>query len=268
MQVDTAQIKKFLSAMLVIWGRLYRTRLIPVLVYHSVDDSGSVISISPGDFKGHMRYLKDNGYRSISLIEYVGYLRKGWKPRDKLVVITFDDGFMNNYTEAFPVLRMHGFTATIFITTDYVGKTCAWMKDDSIPGLPMMSWSEIREMRASGIDFEAHTCSHPHLTELSVKDIRDELVKSKSILEDKIDREIDFFGHPYGDTDCRSQQVARECGYKAAFGYTGFRLNDSQTNLYDLKRLGTAHFRSVWDLRAGLLGTYHWYIKIKKYLGI
>jgi peptidoglycan/xylan/chitin deacetylase (PgdA/CDA1 family) len=256
-------IKRNASRCLVLAGFLFPKRRVPVLAYHSVDKSGSVISISPTNFRRHMEYLRYAGYQTLSLKEYFKCLDIDPQPSQKKVVLTFDDGFKNNYTQVFPILCELGFTATIFLATDYVAECCSWEKHKPIPPLPLLSWDEIRQMSEHGIEFSSHTCSHPYLTQLGENEIRVELLKSKSIIEDKIHKKVDFFAHPYGDTDERTQRILKECGYLGAFGGVDFSLANSTENLYDLKRLGTAHFSSLWDLRAGLLGTYHCYIKAK-----
>ncbi|MBN1842114.1 MAG: polysaccharide deacetylase family protein [Deltaproteobacteria bacterium] len=260
--------KRFLSAALVLWGHLYPRRVIPVLLYHSVDDSGSVISISPEQFKAQMRYLKYEGFSTISLKEYLNYLLGDEQPSGKKVVITFDDGFKNNYTEAFAVLKKYRFAATIFISTEHIGGTCSWERDKSIPELPMLTWDEIEEMSDYGINFESHACGHRYLSKLSENEARDELMMSKSTIEKRTGRQVDFFCHPYGDWSEQTKLLAKECGYKGAFTRPGFSSMSSKEDLYDLKRIGTAQFSCLEDFKAGLLGTYDWYVKFKEYLGI
>ena len=255
-------LKKAISLILVLIGRFNPKVGIPVFLYHSVDNSGSVISIAPSEFRVHMQYLKRNGYQTICLPRYVEYLRMGIRP-SREVVLTFDDGFKNNYTEALPILREFVFTATVFLPTNYIGGVCLWPKDGSIPDFPLLSWDDIQEMSKLGIDFGSHTCSHPYLTKLSEDEVRSELLESKSAIETKINKPVEFFCHPYGDTNRKTQRMAEECGYMGAFGGLDFSLNNTKENLYDLTRVGIAHFSSLQDFKAGLLGTYDWYIKMK-----
>jgi peptidoglycan/xylan/chitin deacetylase (PgdA/CDA1 family) len=191
-------------------------------------------------------------------------LRGDEKPPDKTVVITFDDGFRNNYTQAFPILKMYGFTATVFLTIDHINGVCTWDKHESIPEIPLLSWDEIREMSTYGIDFGSHGCTHRYMTRLSREEMEMELQESKSTIEVKLGKPADFFCHPYGDTNRQTQQLVEDCGYVGAFGGADFSLANSKDNLYDLGRLGTAHFTSIWDFRAGLLGTYGWYLRVKE----
>jgi len=265
MKNPAPRFKNLSSLILVLIGSFYPKSGIPVLAYHSVDNSGSIISIRPIEFNRQMEYLKYNGYRTISLLEFVEYLQTNdARPVSKTVALTFDDGFKNNYSEAFPVLRKHGFTATIFLATDYIGSISSWDKDKSIPVIPMLSWDEIREMSDYGIDFGAHSCSHRYLTRISKDELKAELLNSKSIIEARLKKPVRFFCHPYGNRDQRTQRVAKECGYLGAFGGLDFSLANSSDDLYDLKRVGTAHFSSIQDFKAGLLGTYDWYIRLKR----
>ncbi len=239
-----------------------------MLLYHSVDHSGSVISIPPQTFRAQMRYLKCSGYETISLNEYVDYLMGRSKSPGKRVVITFDDGFRNNYTEAFPIFKKYGFIATIFVSTDHVGQTSSWERDGSIPELPMLTWDEIREMSDYGIRIESHACGHCYLSRLSEDEARHELIKSKNTIESKTGRRVEFFCHPYGNWSADTKRLVKECGYLGAFTRPGFSSVSSKEDLYDLKRIGTAQFSCLEDFKAGLLGTYDWYVLLKEYLGI
>jgi peptidoglycan/xylan/chitin deacetylase (PgdA/CDA1 family) len=257
-------VKRLVSSLLVALGRLAPGRGIPVLLYHSVDSSGSVISVTPSVFRSQMAFLRAAGYRTATLAELVASLSAPPRKDDRAVVLTFDDGFLNNYTEAFPVLREHGFTATIFLATDYLGSACAWERHPSIPGMPLMDWAQVREMHEAGIDFQAHTCSHPHMTRLDRAAQVRELSVSKALIEQRLGKRVDYFCHPYGDTDDSTQAAVRDCGYAAAFGRLDFGVRNRGRSLYDLTRVGTGRFRSHEDLQAGLLGTYRHYIALRK----
>lgn len=263
MKHQLCRLKKLTSSILVIVGNNYSKAAIPVLLYHSVDNSGSVISIKPTEFYEQMKYLKYAGYRTASLTEFVQSLNRDVNSISKTVVITFDDGFKNNYSEAFPILRKYGFTATIFLATNYIGGVCSWDKHKSIPDIPLLSWQEIKQMSDYGIDFGAHSCSHCYLTRLSKDKLKAELLNSKSIIEEKLGKPIRFFSHPYMNFSHKTMQAAKECGFLGTFGGLDFGLNNINNKLYSLTRVGTAHFCSIYDFRAGLLGSYDYYIKLK-----
>jgi peptidoglycan/xylan/chitin deacetylase (PgdA/CDA1 family) len=262
-----AQVKWFMSSILVLLGLIRRNNRIPVLLYHSVDETGSVISISPAKFRNQMEYLWSNKYRTIPLLEYLECLSRDGTEGLKNIVLTFDDGFKNNYNEVFPILKKFGFSATIFLTTDHIGGLSTWEKHSSIPDLPLLSWDEILEMSQNGIDFGSHTCSHPILTGLSQNEIQSELGKSKEIIEQKLDQPVRFFCHPYGIANLTTRDTAKKCGYLGAFGGLDFSLANSLERKYDLTRAGTNHFSNLQDFKAGLAGTYHWYIQLRKFFG-
>lgn len=264
----STSLKRYFSTLLSLWGRTFLGCRIPVLLYHSVDRSGSVISISPERFRDQMRYLKEAGYETISLNNYLDYVSGRQQPGGKKVVITFDDGFQNNYTVAFPVLKALGLTATVFLATDHVGGSSDWKRDPSIPELPMMTWSQIEKMNGYGIRFESHACGHRYLSQLSDDEIKRELLESKQVIEEKTGRSVEFFCHPYGDWSERTKNLVRQCGYRGAFTRPGFRSFSSSKDLYDLKRVGTNQFSCLEDFKAGLLGAYDWVVLLKESLGI
>ena len=138
----------------------------PVLAYHSIDNSGSEVSVSGNEFNRQMLFLKENGYQTISMTQYAETIRTKGKHSKKSFVLTFDDGYLNNYTEAYPLLKKLGYTATIYLITRYMGGYCDWITDIPVPRLRMLDWDEVLEMTGNGIDFGAHTITHPHLSRL------------------------------------------------------------------------------------------------------
>ena len=184
--------------------------MLPILTYHSIDNSGSVISVSIEKFKEQMRFLKEAGYSAISISDLTTRLSNNNKPGKKEIVITFDDGFKNVYTHAFPVLRSLGFTATVFIVTDYCGEKNYWDKDNiDIPRMDLLEWGEIIEMHKAGIEFGAHTCTHPDLSTISTEQIKEEMKKSKETLEERLNVSIKSFAYPYG---IFNEEIRREAG--------------------------------------------------------
>lgn len=143
-------------------------RPIPILTYHSIDDSGSVVSTSPAIFREQMRYLSDAGFNVISVGEVVTHLTEGRPVPHNTAAIAFDDGYENVYTEAFPIMQQYGFKGTVFLIADYCGKRNDWPGNDLALGRrPLLSWSEVREMHRHRIEFGAHTLTHPDLTRLN-----------------------------------------------------------------------------------------------------
>ena len=138
---------------------------VPILTYHSIDSSGSVISTSPEKFVSQMRYLAESFFKVISLNDVVKCIQERRPFPPKSAVITFDDGFKNIYDEAYPVLKKFGFKATVFLVPRYCGRNNRWNgQPEGIPTLDLLGWDEIGEMVHNGVEFGAHTMSHPNLS--------------------------------------------------------------------------------------------------------
>jgi len=130
-------------------------------------------------------------------------------------VLTFDDGFEDFYTLAYPILHRYGFVATIFLRTDIIQNGGY---RDSETGEPGMTWEQIKFLCAAGFSFGSHTCSHFHLPELPEEQILHELIASKEYLKTGLGQEVPFLAYPYGDSNFTVQRIAQQAGYQAAFG--------------------------------------------------
>lgn len=234
-------------------------RRVPVIVYHSVDESNSCISIRPSEFKRQMEFIKENGYNTLTVSELVDNMRKGNGIPDKVIALTFDDGFENNYHVAFPILKDLGLTATIFLTTDYIGGKCTWDKKDDIPDLPLLTWDMIKEMNEFGIDFQSHTATHPHLPLLSEDRIRDEIRRSRLTIEDMMGKRCDILCYPYAEFDERVVRILPEEGYVAAFAG-----HPEHEDIYSIRRVGSGHLTTPLSFKVALKGTFPLYYSLKK----
>jgi peptidoglycan/xylan/chitin deacetylase (PgdA/CDA1 family) len=255
-------LKRRIASSLVKLATIFPAHRIPVLAYHSIDSSGSVISTSRDLFEAQMVYLYGQGYRTINLDEYLERLKTGGGKDRKEVVLTFDDGFENNYTVAFPILKRLGFTATIFLTTGYLGKTCKWQKDQSIGALPLLSWEQVLEMSEEGFSFGSHTISHADLTTVTEDEAEREIAASKESLETRLSKSVSFFCYPYGNRTPAIEGIVRRQGYLGACT-TVYGMKNQYEDRYHLKRLGAARFSSNVDFQAGVLGTYGLYVRIR-----
>lgn len=183
---------------------------VPILTYHSLDESGSVISVRPADFAKQMRTLYHQGFRAVSLPELPRVLH-GRQNQQSTVAITFDDGFENMYHHAIPVLATYGFTATVFLVSDYCDRRNDWPGQDAcVPRLPLLRWSQVREMAALGIQFGAHTKTHPNLEWLSEVAAREEIIGSQKAIEDHVQHRVDAFAYPYGAYNSLIRGLVRE----------------------------------------------------------
>lgn len=262
-------IKKIISSGLVFLGKIKKTKEIPILTYHSVDSTNSVISISPKAFRAQINYLSDKGYRTISLNDFLNRLARDDYNTEKLkeVVLTFDDGFKNNYTEVLPILTEFNFTATIFLTTGFLNKMCTWEREKSIGNIPLLNWKEIREMDRYGIEFGAHTVNHVDLTSLGIKEAEKEITDSKKIIEDKLGKTVHFFCYPFGRHNDTIDELVAGSGFKAGCT-TRFKIKNCYANRYALSRIGTSRFSSLVDFKAGILGTYGFYEILRNSAGV
>lgn len=196
----------FLS--LPIFGWLFlRTKYVPpILMYHKIDYNymQSKLSVSPESFERQMRLLSKK-YKVLPLEKMVKLIAEG-KREKKVVAITFDDGYENNYLYAYPILLKYEIPATIFVTVNYIGKQS------------YLSWDQIKEMQNSGlIEIGSHTINHVNLKELSLKELRKEIFESKKILEARLGNKIKFISYPGGAFDERVKKMVKLAGYQAGF---------------------------------------------------
>jgi peptidoglycan/xylan/chitin deacetylase (PgdA/CDA1 family) len=153
---------------------------VPVLMYHEIADISATqdpFAVSPRVFAEQLAYLREAGFTTLTAgaLSAIVAHGEGDLPA-RPVVLTFDDGYGDFYTQALPLLRQHGFTATVFQTTGWVGK-----EDEA---KRMLNWQELAESEQAGIEIGAHTCTHPQLDQLPEDLLREELYASKSLLED------------------------------------------------------------------------------------
>jgi peptidoglycan/xylan/chitin deacetylase (PgdA/CDA1 family) len=202
------------------------------MIKNALSQRERAVHVSQKTFERQIRILSRKGYYSLSLEELYRSFVQGESLPKKSVIITFDDGYLDNYELAFPVLKKYGFTATIFIPTDLVDRD----NHNTFKDRYLMSWKEIREMHGNGIFFASHTATHPRLTELSNNEIRIELTRSKKKLEDFFDKECNFVAYPYGKFNQQVKDLALEAGYKGACS-TKIGLNRPSDDMMTLKRI-------------------------------
>jgi peptidoglycan/xylan/chitin deacetylase (PgdA/CDA1 family) len=169
-----------------------------ILMYHSVAENKEFFTVRPEEFKRQMDYLYKQNFKVIGLEKLVEYVRNKKEVPPKTIVLTFDDGYEDNYLTAFSVLKQYGFPATIFLATGLLGNKSYTNKRGI--HLPMLDWSQIKEMHNSGlIDFQPHTMNHPKLSQINIDEARKEISDSKMFIEKELNKQCRFFAYPYGD---------------------------------------------------------------------
>jgi peptidoglycan/xylan/chitin deacetylase (PgdA/CDA1 family) len=197
---------------------------VPILMYHSISDDREPgispyyrLATPPSLFKQHLDLLHQDGFQVISLLDAIHSLTRSRHTTRKPVVITFDDGFHDFLLEAWPILSASALPATVFLPTSYISET-----RKTFVGRDCLTWSEVRQLRLSGVHFGSHTDTHPKLVALKENRLREELLHSRLELEQNLQESITSFCHPYGfpSADARYVSLYRrllaECGYSIA----------------------------------------------------
>lgn len=192
-------------------------RRLPILLYHQISETNpeqhyGIHAVPPSTFESQMRYLYEHGFEVITLDDLLN-LAFQKKDLKKSVIITFDDGYLDNYTNAFPILQKYGFSATVFLVTDFLGKEHAWPQCTQVP---YMTWRYIKEMSKYKISFQSHTCSHQDLTCLENGIVMRELLRSRKIIEEKLGLPVKHLSYPYGFFDQRVKDLVKKVGYLSA----------------------------------------------------
>lgn len=192
-------------------------RRLPILTFHSIDVSGSVISVSPADFTAHINTLALEGWQSCAVSQVLRWRQAGDLPR-RTVAITFDDGYRSVYEAALPVLRDHGFTATVFVTAGRCGSDNRWLGQPAqIPTWPMLSWDEVRALSREGWEIGAHGITHRPLTSVDSDEAMQEIKASRQILSERAGSDVLSFAYPYGAHDEAVRALVRQV-YHGACG--------------------------------------------------
>lgn len=226
-----------------------------VMVYHRV--SGNLpcdyLAVNVHNFRRQMGFLYKNNYTIIGIEEMLDIMinpNRCLLSAVRYALITFDDGFKDNYTNAYPVLKEFGFKAAIFLSAGKIGRDEAYL-----------SWNEAVEMAQNGITFGSHTLTHPDLRGLSAEEIKRELYESRYIIEQKLRRHVDFFCYPKGYFDERVKQAVKEAGYKAAFSVIPGRFRQGD-DIYEIKRIGIGNKDNLLRFRLKLCKGYEGYYKM------
>jgi peptidoglycan/xylan/chitin deacetylase (PgdA/CDA1 family) len=220
---------------------------VPILQYHKVADTPSACSslwVTKRVFDQQMAALSAYGYSTISLQDFVDYRNGVGVPPPHPIILTFDDGYENFYTDARPVLNQYGFKATDFLPTDYIGvvqrQNNAWDPPEARCPADMLLWSEAATMLAEGYSFGAHTRSHPHSRALdSLTRVEDEIEGSRAEIQSRLGAAPAFFAYPFGE-GARSPTLrlqVKKAGYLAALSTQAGVANTLHSDIWALPRI-------------------------------
>jgi peptidoglycan/xylan/chitin deacetylase (PgdA/CDA1 family) len=172
------------------------------------------MTVRESDFEAQMRYLRENGYRVISLDDLFEFLEFRRQIPARSVVITFDDGWRSVYDIAWPILKKYGYPATLFVYTDLI-----------VGSRETLSWDQVVELSRNGFDIQGHSKTHRYLGRKERKEslrdyfeaVRKEIVESARIITKHTGREVKYLAYPYGDTNALVVAMTRHEGYRLAF---------------------------------------------------
>ncbi len=202
--------------------------VVPILTYHHVGDysdkSLSLNTVSSKSFKFQMDFLRRHDYQVISFDDLVEGIKKGYSFTRNTVVIHFDDGYEDNYTKAFPIIKEYQIPAMVFLVSDKIGA----------PGF--LTWGQVKEMERDNFLAGAHTRHHFYLPNLSLEQAREEIAGSKNIIEQHLNHPIDYFVYPSGGFNKEDKELAKAAGFKAA-GTTNRGKDRFNHDLFELKRI-------------------------------
>ncbi|MBI2595708.1 polysaccharide deacetylase family protein [Candidatus Daviesbacteria bacterium] len=215
---------------------------VPILYYHYIGTNGNPedvardnLSVAPDKFDEQMAYIAKNGYNVITLDTLYAALQGNVTLPPKPVVLSFDDGYIDFYVNAYPVLKKYGFHATSFIPTGLINQGY------------YLTWAQIKEMDSAGlISFQAHSVNHLNMPSLSSEQIRYEVNQSKKELEAQIGHPVNFFSYPYGASNEEAWKAVKDAGFAGAVG-TWYGSIQSEGNIFDMPRIKIPGGLSITD---------------------
>lgn len=241
-------------------GRLRRliteTWCLPILMYHRVAPDGAPATaryrVTPEAFEQQLRALRRAGYRSVSLEEWRSAMASRHPLPGRAVLLTFDDGYRDFLTHAWPLLRRYRFSATVFLVADLIGQTNRW---DQFYGeeVPLLGWEEIRHLQAEGVRFESHSATHPPMTALSAAEVVREASHARDTLQRGLGKPVTAIAYPHGDTDPVVQHLVGRCGYSIGLSCTPGRSSFDDRSLC-LPRIEITGYDTLSDYVSKLHG--------------
>jgi len=229
-----------------------------ILTYHSIDESGSVISVSESVFRGHVTWLARGGVRVVPLEELMQL------PTDaNAVALTFDDGFVSFGDIAAPLLAEHGLPSTLFVVSDAVGKTNRWpgRVDRGVPELPLLNWGSLGRLGSQGVQIGSHTRTHANLARLTGDALRDEIVGCDERIQSELGIKSTSFAYPYGAvSDAAVGTVASRYTWGCTTDMRSVSRHEARALL---PRLDMFYFREAGQLERWGTARFHYHLRLR-----
>ena len=227
-----------------------RPSAVPVLMYHQIAppaETASRLAVRPYAWAEQVSFLYSRGYRTVTAAQLAGAVAGRCGLPGRPIALTFDDGYEDFHRRALPLLGEYGFTATLFVTTGWLEDTGP-LAGGRRPGR-MLSWSQLHDARAAGVEIGAHSVMHPQLDRLPPSRLREELYASKAQLEDRLGAPVWGLAYPFGYSSARVRQAARDLGYRYACAVGNTMMGD-HPDLFALPRLTIRRATSLSVFRA------------------
>ena len=238
-----------------------------ILMYHEIvqGEPQEIHAVSEAAFYEQLKWLLDNDFKVVKLTDWINPDVLIKPKNKKTIALTFDDGYLDNYTNAWPILVEFGYTATIFLVSDYVGQTSAW-REGALSHAPLLGWDQAREMSAAGITFGSHSATHPDLSAIARDNEKKELLSSKEQIEDHIGEPVDTFSYPFSHYNSDTMSLVKETGFKAACTYRPFYVGSAGRDTLELQRIGILANDTLEDFSAKVRGSFSrqlfWYRRL------
>lgn len=218
-------------------------------MYHSVGDNNNLFTVKPDDFEKQMTYLSENKFNVISLSSLLDLLVSKKIMPPKTIVITFDDGYEDNFSVAFPIFKKYNLHASIFLITGMIGVERTPRGGTNIK---MLSLDQIKKMQSSGLlDFYPHTENHPKLTEISSDMLKNEIVASRAMLERELGGQANIFAYPYGKYNEAVTKELKDQNFRGAVTVNVGRVKNTDDNFL-LKR-NSIDSKVTWPMFKGIV---------------
>lgn len=236
-----------------------------ILTYHRVCGfSKDRLSVHPEKFVQQMEWLSEHGYVGVSMGDLPEALkaRGNGNPESAIklgkqipIVLTFDDGYVDIFDFAFPILRKYGHTATVYLISGFVGTNKTIPRYEGSGKRIFMNWDEVTEMAGEGFEFGSHTVSHPRLTEISREAAAYEIRRSKELIEEKLGRACKSFCYPGGMWNESLEELVRAADYRNASTVMP-GLNSKNVNPFRLRRTEISGHDSLFDFEKKIAGAF------------